>query len=349
MDSPESGHALRRYPRPGRKACRRPDDGAVGGGARPRCGADQAGRRARPAGGDRRMAGGLAGQGAARGEPAAGRGLCRQSRRRRPRRLGLSRPRSPRRWSTNFAARRRGHQPDLPRLRSRPEGATTSRSTIRPATSPRAPALDEVACAATIAFGMEAIAGGVDLLCIGEMGIGNTTVAAAIYRALFGGTAEDWVGPGTGLDPAGIARKCAAVSAALAFHRRPPRRSPGGAPPPRRPRDRGDGRRDPRGADEPRAGHRRRLRRHRRRGDPPRGSTRARSTTASSATSRPSPPTPGRWRRWASGRSSTSGYGSAKAPAPRSPRASSRLPHGCTPAWRRLRKRGCRRRGRRRC
>ena len=83
----------------------------------------------------------------------------------------------------------------------------------------REAALDEVACAATIAFGMEAIAGGVDLLCIGEMGIGNTTVAAAIYLALFGGTAADWVGPGTGLDPAGIARKCAAVAAAVAFHR----------------------------------------------------------------------------------------------------------------------------------
>ena len=83
----------------------------------------------------------------------------------------------------------------------------------------REAALDEVACAATIAFGMESIAGGVDLLCIGEMGIGNTTAAAAIFLALFGGTAEDWVGPGTGLDPAGIARKCAAVTAAVDFHR----------------------------------------------------------------------------------------------------------------------------------
>ena len=68
-------------------------------------------------------------------------------------------------------------------------------------------ALDEAACAATMAFGMEAIAGGVDLLCIGEMGIGNTTVAAAIFTALFGGTAADWVGPGTGVDDDGLARK----------------------------------------------------------------------------------------------------------------------------------------------
>ena len=48
-------------------------------------------------------------------------------------------------------------------------------------------ALEEDVCAATMAYGMEAIAGGVDLLCLGEMGIGNTTTAAAMYAALFGG------------------------------------------------------------------------------------------------------------------------------------------------------------------
>src|SRR6476659_5176328 len=62
-------------------------------------------------------------------------------------------------------------------------------------------ALEEAECAATMAFGMEAIAG-VDLLCIGEMGIGNTTVAAAIYAALFGGRVEEWIGAGTGVDAA---------------------------------------------------------------------------------------------------------------------------------------------------
>lgn len=80
------------------------------------------------------------------------------------------------------------------------------------------PALDEIGCAKTIAYGMEAIAGGVDLLAIGEMGIGNTTVAAAIFAALFGGGAEAWVGPGTGVDSDGLARKRAAVDAALATH-----------------------------------------------------------------------------------------------------------------------------------
>jgi nicotinate-nucleotide--dimethylbenzimidazole phosphoribosyltransferase len=80
------------------------------------------------------------------------------------------------------------------------------------------PAMDERACAATMAFGMEALAGEPDLLVLGEMGIGNTTVAAAIYCALFGGEAEDWVGRGTGVDDAGLKRKAEAVRAALAHH-----------------------------------------------------------------------------------------------------------------------------------
>ena len=79
-------------------------------------------------------------------------------------------------------------------------------------------ALSEKECAATMAFGMESTAGGIDLLCIGEMGIGNTTVAAALFAALFGGSAEEWVGPGTGVDAEGLRRKQAAVKAALATH-----------------------------------------------------------------------------------------------------------------------------------
>ncbi|MCP4380239.1 MAG: nicotinate-nucleotide--dimethylbenzimidazole phosphoribosyltransferase [Hyphomicrobiales bacterium] len=82
----------------------------------------------------------------------------------------------------------------------------------------REAAMDDVTCAGTIAFGMEAAAGGYDLLCIGEMGIGNTTVAAALYNALFGGTPDDWVGPGTGVDTSGLERKRAAVTASLACH-----------------------------------------------------------------------------------------------------------------------------------
>jgi len=79
-------------------------------------------------------------------------------------------------------------------------------------------ALDEAACAATMAFGMEATAGGVDLLVVGEMGIGNTTIAAAVAAGLFGGTGADWVGPGTGLDPEGVGHKARIVDVALGCH-----------------------------------------------------------------------------------------------------------------------------------
>ncbi len=80
-------------------------------------------------------------------------------------------------------------------------------------------AMDEAACAATFAFGMEAIAGGADVICLGEMGIGNTTIAAAIYHALYGGAPAHWVGRGTGIDDEGLERKIAAVAKAVALHK----------------------------------------------------------------------------------------------------------------------------------
>lgn len=80
------------------------------------------------------------------------------------------------------------------------------------------PAMEEAEAAATIIYGMDAAQGGVDLLVPGEMGIGNTTSAAAIYAALYGGPAARWTGRGTGVDDAGLARKNAVIDAALALH-----------------------------------------------------------------------------------------------------------------------------------
>lgn len=77
-----------------------------------------------------------------------------------------------------------------------------------------APAMSEADCAATIAFGMEAVAGGADLLCVAEIGVGNSTVAAAVCCALFGGDAEQWVSGHGGR----MARKTDAVRMALQFH-----------------------------------------------------------------------------------------------------------------------------------
>jgi nicotinate-nucleotide--dimethylbenzimidazole phosphoribosyltransferase len=58
-----------------------------------------------------------------------------------------------------------------------------------------------------------------DLLAVGEMGIANTTTAAMLCAALLGGGAARWAGRGTGVDDGGLARKRAAIDAALEFHR----------------------------------------------------------------------------------------------------------------------------------
>ena len=81
-----------------------------------------------------------------------------------------------------------------------------------------APALGEADCIAALAAGMAAVDADADLLCLGEMGIGNTTAAAALAAALCGGDGAAWVGPGTGVDSDGLARKAAVVDAALARH-----------------------------------------------------------------------------------------------------------------------------------
>ncbi|CAK0740926.1 Nicotinate-nucleotide--dimethylbenzimidazole phosphoribosyltransferase [Azospirillaceae bacterium] len=78
------------------------------------------------------------------------------------------------------------------------------------------PAMSEEECARAMAYGMMAVESHLHLLCLGEMGIGNTTAAAALCLALFGGQAADWVGRGTGVDDAGLARKAAALEAGLA-------------------------------------------------------------------------------------------------------------------------------------
>ena len=78
--------------------------------------------------------------------------------------------------------------------------------------------MEEVDFLDAVALGMAKLDTGADLMCIGEMGIGNTTVAAALCRALYGGSAADWVGPGTGVDDAGVRRKAVVVEAGIATH-----------------------------------------------------------------------------------------------------------------------------------
>ncbi|KEO60729.1 nicotinate-nucleotide--dimethylbenzimidazole phosphoribosyltransferase [Thioclava indica] len=66
--------------------------------------------------------------------------------------------------------------------------------------------------------GAAAVDPGADVVILGEMGIGNSTIAAALASALFEGTPSDWVGPGTGSDAEGLARKIAAITTGLALH-----------------------------------------------------------------------------------------------------------------------------------
>ncbi|WP_448189286.1 nicotinate-nucleotide--dimethylbenzimidazole phosphoribosyltransferase [Azospirillum sp. sgz301742] len=77
------------------------------------------------------------------------------------------------------------------------------------------PAMDEEECCRAMAYGMMAVEMGVQLIGLGEMGIANSTAAAAIACALFGGEPEQWVGRGTGVDDEGFRRKVAAVQAGL--------------------------------------------------------------------------------------------------------------------------------------
>lgn len=79
-----------------------------------------------------------------------------------------------------------------------------------------APAMDPDEFGAALMAGWESVSPGLDLFIPGEMGIGNTTSAAALAAGLFGGSG--WAGRGTGVDDAGLARKEAAVADALATH-----------------------------------------------------------------------------------------------------------------------------------
>jgi nicotinate-nucleotide--dimethylbenzimidazole phosphoribosyltransferase len=81
------------------------------------------------------------------------------------------------------------------------------------------PAMSEARAASAMAYGMMAAEPGIDVLCLGEMGIANTTTAATLSAALFGGGGADWAGPGTGVKGAALAHKIAVIDEALAHHK----------------------------------------------------------------------------------------------------------------------------------
>ena len=83
----------------------------------------------------------------------------------------------------------------------------------------KGPAMSEARAANAMAYGMMAAEPGIDVLCLGEMGIANTTTAATLSAALFGGTGADWAGPGTGVHGKALVHKIAVIDEALAHHR----------------------------------------------------------------------------------------------------------------------------------
>ena len=80
------------------------------------------------------------------------------------------------------------------------------------------PAMSEAELVEALLSGWTAVDADTDLLVTGEMGIGNTTSAAALATALFGGDARDWTGRGTGVDDAGLQTKPRVVAEGLALH-----------------------------------------------------------------------------------------------------------------------------------
>lgn len=86
-----------------------------------------------------------------------------------------------------------------------------------------APAMTEAEFLDAFSAGHDAVVPEMDLLCLGEMGIGNTTAGAALAAALFGADGAAslgafWAGRGTGVDDAGLRRKREAIDTAIAFH-----------------------------------------------------------------------------------------------------------------------------------
>ncbi len=80
-------------------------------------------------------------------------------------------------------------------------------------------AMTEEDCFDAFKRGADAVDTTADILILGEMGIGNSTVSAALAHAVFGGEPSDWVGRGTGSDAKGMSLKEKVVAAGSTRHK----------------------------------------------------------------------------------------------------------------------------------
>lgn len=83
----------------------------------------------------------------------------------------------------------------------------------------QAPAMEESEFVEAVTYGMEAVDTGCDLLVVGEMGIGNTTAAAAVCHGLYGEDGTFWTGPGTGVEGEALSLKARVVGEGVAKHK----------------------------------------------------------------------------------------------------------------------------------
>ncbi len=83
----------------------------------------------------------------------------------------------------------------------------------------QAPAMREADCARALSYGMMAVEADIDVLALGEMGIGNTTPAAAIGAVVSGANLGEMVGRGTGVDDEGLMRKREAIRRGIEVNR----------------------------------------------------------------------------------------------------------------------------------
>ncbi len=79
-------------------------------------------------------------------------------------------------------------------------------------------AMTEAEVLSAMNAGADAVNPEADILLLGEMGIGNSTVAAALASAVVGGTPEEWVGRGTGSDDDGMRLKSQVIAEGLSLH-----------------------------------------------------------------------------------------------------------------------------------
>jgi nicotinate-nucleotide--dimethylbenzimidazole phosphoribosyltransferase len=114
-------------------------------------------------------------------------------------------------------------------VRPGPRGVRVVRARIRPGTADmtEGPAMSRATALQALELGIAVVdelrGSGLDVIGIGDMGIGNTTAAAAIVAAMTGAAPAEVTGHGTGIDDATLAGKIAAIEEALARNAPDPR------------------------------------------------------------------------------------------------------------------------------